>query len=277
MSLALIFVDHRFDSLVQVRSWLSVLVTPIQLLADTPARLVGNASLMVSSRSELVEENARLKARSLILEQKIQKLASLNAENVRLRELLNSSRLVNEKVVVAELIGIDPDPTIKQVLVNKGELDGVYVGQPLLDATGVMGQVIQTSPFTSRVILITDTSSRIPVQVNRNGYRAIAAGAAQGTELELQHVPATAEITEGDLLVSSGMGQRYPVGFPVAKVTEVTRNPGQPFLSIRAQPLARLNRSRLVMLVFTSERNGVVASVSGSADGESANREEVKE
>ena len=120
VSLALIFVDHRFDSLVQVRSWLSVLVTPIQLLADTPARLVGNASLMVSSRSELAEENARLKARSLILEQKIQKLASLNAENVRLRELLNSSRLVNEKVVVAELIGIDPDPTIKQVLVNKG-------------------------------------------------------------------------------------------------------------------------------------------------------------
>lgn len=254
LSLALIFVDHRFDSLVQVRKALSVVVAPIQWLADTPARLTDDVSLVLSSRSELAQENARLKARTLILEQKVQKLASLNAQNVRLRELLNSSRLVDEKVVVAELIGIDPDPTIKQVLINKGDQDGVYAGQPLLDATGVMGQVVQTSPFNSRVILITDSNSRIPVQVNRNGYRAIAAGTASGTELELLHVPATADIQKGDLLVTSGMGQRFPVGYPVAKVTDVQKNAGYPFLTIHAEPLARLNRSRLVMLVFISER-----------------------
>ena len=254
LSLIMIFVDHRFGYLKEVRSALSVAVAPVQWLADVPARLTGNVRMMVSSRSELAEENARLKVRNLILEQKLQKMASLNAQNVRLRELLNSSRLVDEKVVVAELIGIDPDPRIKQVLINKGDLDGVYVGQPLLDANGVMGQVIQTSPLNSRVILLTDSSSRIPVQVNRSGFRAIAAGTESGTDLELQHVPGTADIREGDLLVTSGMGQRFPVGYPVAEVTEVIRDTGQPFLSIRARPLARLNRSRLVMLVFISER-----------------------
>ncbi len=254
LSLALIFVDHRFEYLTQVRRALSVVVAPIQWLADTPARLTDDVRTVVISRTELTQENARLKARTLILEQKVQKLASLNAQNVRLRELLNSSRLVDEKVVVAELIGIDPDPTIKQVLINKGDQDGVYVGQPLLDATGVMGQVIQTSPFNSRVILITDSSNRIPIQVNRNGYRAIAAGTESGTELELLHVPATADIKEGDLLVTSGMGQRFPVGYPVAEVKDVHKSAGQPFLTIHAQPLARLNRSRLVMLVFISER-----------------------
>ena len=246
--------DHRTDYLTEVRSALAVVVTPVQWLADTPARLTGNVRMMVSSRSELAEESARLKVRNLILEQKLQKMASLNAQNVRLRELLNSSRLVDEKVVVAELIGIDPDPRIKQVLINKGDMDSVYVGQPLLDASGVMGQILQTSPLNSRVILITDPNSRIPVQVNRNGFRAIAAGTEIGNELELQHVPGTADIKKGDLLVTSGMGQRFPVGYPVAEVIGVTQHPGQPFLSIRAQPLARLNRSRLVMLVFISER-----------------------
>ncbi len=266
LSLALIFVDHRTDYLSPVRNILSVVVTPVQWLADTPTRLTDNVRTVVSSRTELAEENARLKARNLILEQKLQKLASLNAQNVRLRALLNSSRLVDEKVVVAELIGIDTNPRIKQVLINKGELDGVYPGQPLLDASGVMGQVLQTSPLTSRVILITDSSSRIPVQVNRNGYRAIAAGTENGNQLELQHVPATADIQKGDLLVTSGMGQRFPVGYPVAEVLDVIRHPGQPFLSIRADPLARLNRSRLVMLVFTSERDMYGQAKSLTAD-----------
>ena len=207
--------------------------------------------MLLSSHSELVEENARLSAHNLILKQRLQKMASLYAQNVRLRELLNSSQLVDDEVLVAELIGIDPDPQIRQVLINKGDLEKVYPGQPLLDASGVMGQVVQTTPLTSRVILITDKNSRTPVQVNRNGFRAIAAG--MGGELELLHVPGTTDIKVGDLLVTSGMGQRFPVGYPVAEVVEVVEDPGQPFLSIRARPLARLNHSRLVMLVFTTE------------------------
>ena len=255
LSLILFFLDHRFDYLKDVRRALSLVVSPAQWLADVPARMTGAVQVGLSSRSELLEENTRLKARNLILEQKLQRMASLNAQNVRLRELLNSSRLVDEKVVVAELIGTDPDPRIKQVLINKGDLDGVYAGQPLLDASGVMGQVIQTAPFNSRVILITDKSSRIPIQVNRNGYRAIAAGTDVGEHLELLHVPVTADIKEGDLLVTSGMGQRFPVGYPVAEVVSVYQDSGQPFLTIQAKPIARLNNSRLVMLVFTPERD----------------------
>ncbi len=231
-----------------------MIVSPVQWLADVPAQLTDTVQINLSSRQELVEENARLKARNLILDQKLQKMASLNAQNVRLRELLNSSRLVDERVVVAELVGTDPDPRIKQILINKGDLDGVYTGQPLLDASGVMGQVIQTAPLNSRVILITDKSSRTPIQVNRNGYRAIAAGTEAGDLLELLHVPGTADIQEGDLLVTSGMGQRFPVGYPVAEVLSVVQEPGQPFLTIKAKPVARLDSSRLVMLVFASER-----------------------
>ena len=247
------FVDNRFEHLSQLRAGLSVLITPVHWIADLPSRLMSSAQDAVISRTELTEDNARLKARNLILEQKLQKLASLTAQNVRLRELLNSSRLVEERVVVAELIGIDPDPRVKQVLINKGETDGVKVGQPLLDATGVMGQVINVGPFVSRVLLITDINNRIPVQVNRSGYRAIASGTERGDGLELLYVPDTADIREGDLLVSSGMGQRYPVGYPVAEVTKVIHDPGQDFAQIIAQPLARLNRSRLVMLVFSSQ------------------------
>lgn len=255
LSLILFFLDHRFDYLKDVRRALSLVVAPVQWLADVPARVTGAVQVGLSSRSDLLEENTRLKARNLILEQKLQRMASLNAQNVRLRELLNSSRLVDEKVVVAELIGTDPDPRIKQVLINKGDLDDVFNGQPLLDASGVMGQVMQTAPFNSRVILITDKSSRIPVQVNRNGYRAIAAGTGAGDLLELLHVPGTADIKEGDLLVTSGMGQRFPVGYPVAEVVSVFQDSGQPFLTIKAKPIARLNNSRLVMLVFTPERD----------------------
>lgn len=251
VSLLLMFVDHRFDYLKQVRSYLSLVVTPIHWLADMPARVFFLINDTVSSHTDLIEDNARLSARNLILEQKLQKYAALMAQNVRLRELLNSSRITEERVLVAELIGIDPDPRLQQIIINKGSLNDVYVGQPLLDAYGVMGQVISVSPFSSRVLLITDSNHRMPVQVNRNGYRVIASGTGNSDSLEILHAPDTADIKEGDLLMSSGMGQRYPVGYPVAMVTEVARDTGRPFSHIIAKPVAQLHQGRLVMLVIT--------------------------
>lgn len=250
VSLILMFVDHRFDYLKYTRSCLGVVVTPVQWLADMPARLFSLVCDVISSHTDLIEDNARLNAHNLILEQKLQKYAALTAQNARLRELLNSSQGVEERVTVAELIGIDPDPQVRQIIINKGATDGVYVGQPLLDAHGVMGQVISVTPFTSRVLLITDSNNRVPVQVNRNGYRAIAVGTERYDELELLHVPDTADIKEGDLLVSSGLGRRYPFGYPVAIVTEVIRDAGRPFARIIARPAAKLNEGRLVMLLF---------------------------
>jgi rod shape-determining protein MreC len=168
--------------------------------------------------------------------------------------LLNSSALVNEKVEVAELIGMDPNPFTHRIIINKGERDGVVLGQPVLDARGLMGQVVELMPYTSRVLLLTDTTHSIPVQVNRNGLRAIASGTGNPERLELRHVADTADIKEGDLLVSSGLGQRFPAGYPVATVKEVIHDSGQPFAIVRAVPTAALNRSRYLLLVFSDTR-----------------------
>ena len=227
--------------------------TPVQWLADFPSRLWGVADQLVTSRSELSEENARLKAKNLILEQKVQKLASLTAQNIRLKELLNSSELVDEQVLVAEIIGVDPDPFLHVVTINRGSLDNVFPGQAIVDAHGVMGQVIEVTPLSSRVMLVTDNASRIPVQVNRTGYRAVAAGTGQPGAMELMHIPDTADIQEGDLLTSSGLGQRYPAGYPLGKVKKVSHTPGEAFSRVEVALFAETNRSRFVLLVFRSE------------------------
>ena len=251
ISLFLIFADQRSSLLVPLRNVVSVVVAPVHHLVDMPRRIAERVGTYVRSTASLVSENDRLKENNLLLEQKLQKVSHLDAENTRLRELMNSSKLVDDPILVAEVIGIDPDPVIKKVLLNQGTRAGIYPGQPLLDATGVMGQIVQAGPFTSRAILITDADSRIPVQINRNGYRTIASGSSEEGRLLLQHVPPTTDIKVGDLLVTSGMGQRFPVGYPVARITKVDRPQGQPFLAISAKPLARLDRSRLVMLVFS--------------------------
>ncbi|OED43695.1 rod shape-determining protein MreC [Endozoicomonas sp. (ex Bugula neritina AB1)] len=254
LSLVLLYVDHAYKTLSHVRQWLTVAATPVFYLADVPSRLLGAATEVVASRSELLEENARLKARNLILEQKVQKLASLTAQNIRLRELLNSSELVDEQVLVAEVVGVDPDPFKYTVIINKGSLDNVYEGQAVLDAHGVMGQVIEVSPISSRVMMITDSSARIPVQNNRTKYRGIAAGLGKPGQMELLHIPDTADFKEGDLLTTSGLGGVYPEGFPLGKITKVIHNPGSSFASIDVEPMAETNRSRLVLLVFRSAR-----------------------
>jgi rod shape-determining protein MreC len=170
--------------------------------------------------------------------------------------LLNSSALLRDDVLVAELIGVSPDPVRHQLILNKGSTDGVHVGQPLIDADGLLGQVVEVSPVISRALLITDATHSIPVQVNRNGVRAIAEGSGSLTSLEVHHVSATTDIREGDLLVTSGLGGRFPVGYPVAVVKTIERDPGEAFARIVATPSAALDRSRHVLLVFTTQKPG---------------------
>jgi rod shape-determining protein MreC len=158
-------------------------------------------------------------------------------------------------VLVAELIGVSPNPLSHTVVINRGANEGVFEGQPLLDAFGLMGQVIEVSEHSSRVLLISDATHALPVQVNRNGVRAIAEGTGDLNRLRLRHVSNTTDIREGDLLVSSGLGKRFPVGYPVAEVESVVRDPGQAFATVIARPMARLDRSRHVLLVFDSRDN----------------------
>lgn len=254
LSVALMVVDARFNSLKPVRSEMGLVLMPFYWLAEMPARLWDGMTEQITSRSTLMAENEKLKAEALLMQRRLQKLAALTEQNVRLRELLNSSALVDDEVLAAELIGVDPNPYTHRILIDKGEKDGVFLGQPVLDASGLMGQVVEVMPYTARVLLLTDSTHSIPVQVNRNGLRAIASGTGNPERLELRHVADTADIKVGDLLVSSGLGQRFPSGYPVATVTEVVHDAGQPFAIVRAMPTAALNRSRYLLLVFTDQR-----------------------
>jgi rod shape-determining protein MreC len=258
-SVSLIVADYQFEQMQRIRGWLSVAVTPVQWLVDVPQRSWTWLDEHLQVRDELIAENKQLRAQALLAERRVQKLAALTVENFRLRDLLNSSEQLDEKVMVSELVGINSDPFIHQIIINNGFNSGVFVGQPVLDATGVMGQVTSTSAFTSRVLLITDADHAMPVQVNRNGLRSVAYGRGKYDYLELEGLADTADIEVGDILVSSGLGLRFPKGYPVATVIAVQHSPGQDFAKVLARPTAQLSRSRHLLLIETPHQQSVSA------------------
>ncbi len=253
-AVGLILVSLYTDWLDPVRSKLGVIAEPFYWVTNIPERIGEWGDDTFTSRQALQEENEALKSELLILQRKLQQMAALAAENVRLRRLLGSSDMLQDNVLVAELVGVSPNPLSHSVVINKGRSDGVYDGQPVLDAFGLMGQVVEVTPGSSRVLLITDSNHALPVQVNRNGVRAIAEGTGHINRLRLRHVSNTTDIREGDTLVSSGLGERFPVGYPVAEVEKVVRDPGQAFSTVIARPMARLDRSRHLLLVFGKEQ-----------------------
>lgn len=261
-------VDARFAALKPLRSQLGMLLTPLYYVAELPVRALDTLYMQLTSRADLIAENEGLRAEALLTKRKLQKLAALTEQNVRLRELLNSSELVDERVLVAELIGVDPNAFTQRILINKGERDGVFLGQPVLDATGLMGQVVEVLPFSARVLLITDASHSLPVQINRNGLRAIASGTGNSEWLELRYVGDTADVRVNDIVVSSGLGQRFPAGYPVGRVAAVNRDSSQPFADVRVEPTAQLNRSRYLLLVFSPESGYGDVIPALSLDGE---------
>lgn len=245
---ALMFMDHRTELGSVVRYPVGYVTGPIHFLANMPLTMAGWVSSQARSLSDLQDENARMERQLLVLQQKAQKLAVLEAENIRLRELLNSSARIDARVTVAEIIGVEPDPNRHELLVNLGG-DAIGAGQAVLDASGLIGQITQVGPLESRVLLITDATHALSVQVNRNGVRSILAGTGHPDRLSLLYLPDTADVVEGDLLVSTGLGRRFPAGYPVATVTSVVRDPGQPFLIVEARPTAQLDRASHVLLV----------------------------
>ncbi|GGY69364.1 rod shape-determining protein MreC [Marinobacter zhanjiangensis] len=250
LSLVLIVADARFDRLEPVRSSIASFLAPVFWLGNAPDRFSGWFAGVITPREDLLSENEALRARLMVLERRALKYGALAAENNRLRDLMNASDTLDDRVVVAEVVGVSPDPFSHEVIINKGRRDGVTAGQAILDAHGLMGQVLYTSAFTSRVLLISDSSHAVPVEVLRNGLRAILLGNGNISQLELVHVPDTADIREEDVLVSSGLGGRFPKGYPVAEVSSISKEPGAPFVTIQATPLARLSRSKLVLVVF---------------------------
>jgi rod shape-determining protein MreC len=275
-SIVLMVLDHRQNHLESLRSTLSVVLYPIQYLASLPLILGGEASEALSTRSEILAENEVLHAENLELQARLQKFEALEAENMRLRALLDSSFKVGDRVQIAELVAVQQDPFRQQVLINRGSSSGLFSGQPVLDAHAVVGQVTQVNPFTATVILISDASHALPVQVNRNGLRTIALGTGLINQLELPHLPNNADIQPGDHLSTSGLGGRFPPGYPVAEVTEVRQEPGQPFLTVIARTIAHLDRIREVLLVWTLNPETTLQQSTQASQDEPTGTEEAK-
>lgn len=267
VAVGLIVADHRYRHFDALRSAASVAVYPIYYAATLPARIARRASGQLATEDQLRSQSEGLRRENLALKGRLQQFESLEAENMRLRDLLGSSFNVGERVLIAEILAVDLAPYRQQVMLNKGTSSGVFVGQPVLDANAVMGQVIRTTPISSTVLLITDSEHALPVEVNRNGLRAVAAGTGLGQELELLHIPKNADVRVGDLLVTSGMGGRFPRGYPVARVTAVRHDPDNPFTTVVAVPTARLDRSREVLLVWTLNPDPGLDALTGDPPG----------
>ncbi|MBA3564385.1 MAG: rod shape-determining protein MreC [Gammaproteobacteria bacterium] len=250
-SILLMILDQREHHLTTIRNTLSVAVYPIRALADLPFSAQEWLHETFAARARLQEQNARLRHRQLVIAAKLQRFAALEAENTRLRELMDSTAQVADRILVAEIMAVDLDPYRHRIALNKGTRDGVYQGQAILDAQGIVGQVTRAEPLSSEAVLISDPSHAMPVQVNRNGLRTIAVGTGDIARLALPFLPNNADIRPGDLLISSGLGGGFPAGYPVARVAQVDRAPGEPFAKVSAEPMAALNRDREVLLVWS--------------------------
>ncbi|NKC12311.1 MAG: rod shape-determining protein MreC [Gammaproteobacteria bacterium] len=252
--IALMYVDHRFAHLSTVRSTLATALYPIQYSVHLPIRTAAWARESFSSHSALLEQNRRLMEQLRLTEVRIEKMEILEAENTRLRELLDSSTKVADRVLIAELLSVDLEPFSRRIVLNKGANHGVTDGQSLIDAYGLIGQVIHTAPLTSTALLITDPNHALPVQINRTGLRGIAVGTGTANGLELRHIPNNEDVRVGDLVVTSGLGGRFPRGYPVGRVNSVGRDSARPFASVRVRPRAQLERNREVLLVWPGDK-----------------------
>ncbi|QIK39054.1 rod shape-determining protein MreC [Caldichromatium japonicum] len=254
-ALALMVADYSEQPPELLRTALSLLTYPLQFAADRPSQLVREIRVRFVNQQRLRDENAELQRENLLLKARLQQFAALEAENARLRELLGSSLDVSDRVLIAEVMAIDLAPYRQQVMINRGSNAGVFIGQPVLDANAVMGQVIRVTPFYSVVLLITDPDHALPVEINRTGFRTIAAGRGPNLDLELLYIPKNADVQVGDLVLTSGMDGRFPPGYPVARVKTVRQDPDNPFTTVIAEPTARLDRSREVLLVWSHNEN----------------------
>jgi len=239
-------------------------VYPIQAVASFPNDAKEWFVDLIQVRKQLKERNSELEVANLLNSQRLQKFESLERENMRLRELLGSSFRLRDRVMVAEIMMIDLDPLSQQVVIDKGERDGVFIGQAVLDATGVMGQVVSISAFSSHVVLLTNPNHAVPVQINRNGLRAIVTGRGLGKSLQVNYLPHNADVRVGDVLMTSGLGGRFPEGYPVGVVESLEFPQGKAFAEIRVKSAAHIATSREVLLVLN--RDGVSSDVSTLAN-----------
>jgi len=254
LSTILMLLDHNGQYLQVVRNALSVIVYPVQMVAEIPADVAESISSLFESDETQATALLKLKAERPLLLAKLQKLQALEKENIRLRKMLESSSKVADRAVVAELLQVHPDPFTRKIVINRGSKHGVYIGQPVIDSFGILGQVTRVNLLNSTVTLITDSSHAIPVMVNRNGLRTIIMGTGAQDTVKIPFLSSSVSVEEGDLLVSSGMGNTFPEGYPVATISKISSDPNEPFLDIEAKPLAKLNNNKEVLLIWPGKQ-----------------------
>ena len=250
---ALMFLDHRLQTMQPVRSFLSTATAPVQYLAVLPEEVMNRVVYLATTRSALREDNLRLRDELLELEMAVQRLNFLENENARLRQLLGSEVRQASRRMVAEVVAVATDPFSHQVVINKGYANGVYEGQPVLDNRGILGQVISVARTTARVILISDQSHAISLRAERNDIRVIAKGIGDLNQLELSFIPHSTELKEGDVLMSSGLGGVFPEGYPVAEISSIDRDERLQYARVLVTPFAQLDRVRTLLLLWPAD------------------------
>ncbi len=251
ISIVVMVADHRWHHLQTLRGSIETyIVYPLRYVINLPGNFIEWGDEVFSSQQFLLQEKRKLEEQKLRAQVSLQKLSVLEKENERLREMLSAQTKIGEVVLVAEILSIDLDPYKQQVVLNKGRNNKVYIGQAIIDAWGVMGQVVHLGSHSATALLISDPSHAIPVQVNRSGLRSAAFGMGSSQQLELRYIPHNADIEIGDLIVSSGLGGRFPPNYPVGRIVSIERPAGESFAIVLAEPVAHLDRSREVLLVW---------------------------
>ncbi len=256
MSVVLMFLDFKLDAFSSSRVFLNSLMSPIQYMANLPGQFLDVSAQRFTSRQALIAENEQLTNKLLLMSEKLQRFEVLERENAQLRRLLEAPVRQDMRKMVAELMAVDNTPYSQQIVINKGAIDGVFLGQAILDERGIVGQVMEVGTTNSRVLLISDVTHSIPVRSVRNNARFIASGGGVIDELFLEHVAHSTDVEVGDVLVSSGLGDVFPEGYPVAEVTEVVRDESRPFAQVTVLPLARLNRLKYLLLLWPDGTEG---------------------
>jgi rod shape-determining protein MreC len=253
IAVVVMVLDQRGGYLETTRFWLGTVVHPFYAVVQAPFDAWNWLTSSFTDRSELRAENEQLSEELRIARIRLLQFDALNEENRRLRAIRAASEGLGERTLIAEIIHVDVDPFRHRVRINKGTADGVYKGQPIIDAFGIVGQVVQADRFSAELILISDAAHAIPIQLNRNGIRSIAAGTGDLNKLKLPYLTTESDVQIGDLLVSSGLDGIFPAGYPVATVSKVESDPAATFALVEAKPLAQLDRDREVLLLWVDQ------------------------
>jgi rod shape-determining protein MreC len=254
LSLGAMIIDTKVENFATARTYLNSMVSPLQYIANLPGAMLSWSADRFTSRQQLLEDNEELTNQVTLMSEQLQRFRILEQENKNLRKLLDAPVRDSMHKMITELMAVDTNPYSHQIVINKGAIDGVFVSQSVLDDSGIVGQISEVGTTNSRVLLISDVTHAIPIRIERNNVRFIAVGDGSLDSMQLQHVPHSADIEIGDVIVSSGLGEVFPEGYPVGKISNIVRNESRPFAEVTATPLAKLDRIKYLLLLWPQEK-----------------------